>query len=169
MLQLIEIFWTIWLFSLVNFVNRLKTMLKQNSQNSLYCHSSNLCWNCFPVLQKRAINLFRGTMPTQYRPSVFYPNYITNNIMYPGAQDWIVPNDLQTKFLFKCQAMALILGMPVISNYRNNTIKMGHHQKRAINNCPLLFSNSRVDKANSNGYNHRPITRSAKLGVHRNF
>lgn len=92
-----------------------------------------------------------------------------NNTMYSGAQDWIVPNHLQTKFLFKCQTMALILGMPVISNYRNNTIKMGHHQKRAINNRPLLFSNGRVDKANSNGYNHRPITRSAELGVHRNF
>ena len=67
-----------------------------------------------------------------------------DNIMYPGAQDWIVPNDLQTKFLFKCQAMALILGMPVISNYRNNSIKIGHHQKRAINNCPLLFSYTAV-------------------------
>jgi len=68
--------------------------------------------------------------------------------------------------------MVLMLGMPVISNYtyRNNTIKMGHHQKQTINNCcsvliPLLFSNSRVDKANSKGYNHRLITRLAELGV----
>lgn len=49
-------------------------------------------------------------------------------------------------------------------------MKMGHHQKQTINNCcsvliPLLFSNSRVDKANSNGYNHRLIARSAELGV----
>lgn len=57
--------------------------------------------------------------------------------------------------------MVLMLGMPVISSYIETT-KMGHHQKQAINNCcsvliPLLFSNSRVDKANSNGYNHRLI------------